>query len=91
MLESGDLYFHKETYYWYYHAHGPKSKVGYHFTRYSENPVVHRETIHDADALAEVHHLIRYPNIYVVFTYRRDNCEFEEDLGIVKITVNKGK
>ena len=67
------------------------SEDGFNFTKYSENPVIRRESIPDAGALAEVHHLIRYPNIYVVFTYRRDNCGFEEDLGIAILNINENK
>ena len=64
------------------------STDGYHFTKYSENPVVPRALIKDAGALAEVHFLIQYPKIYLVYTYRHDNPRFEEDLGMTVITIS---
>jgi hypothetical protein len=48
---------------------------------------VPRSLTNSAGALAEVHCLIQYPNIYLVYTYRHDNSEWMEDLGMTTITI----
>ena len=65
------------------------SKDGYQFTKYKNNPIINRKMFKNIGALAEVHHLIQYPKIFLVYTYRYDNSNFEEDLGMSIINIKE--
>ena len=60
---------------------------GYKFIKYKNNPIIDRKNFKNIGALAEVHHLIQFPKIFLVYTYRYDNGNFEEDLGMSIINI----